>query len=141
MDINVWDFLTFRNVLAAILLLPLLTMLACAPFHYALSKNAREWLTLFGFLGFVANIVLAIECCYRIINSVIAYAVEKPKLVFDHKLNTLVYYQEPYSYKYIVFAVIFFGVSFLTWQLVNKVSPWELKGKKNSEVTSLDLNK
>lgn len=141
MDINVWDFLTFRNVLAAILLSPLLTMLAFAPFYHALSKNAREWLTLFGFAGFVANIVLAIECCYQIINSVIAYAVEKPKLVFDTNSNSLVYYQEPCNYKYIVFAVIFFVISFLTWQLVNKFYPWERESKKNSEFTSLDLNK
>lgn len=125
----------------AILLVPLLTMLAFVPFYHALSKNTREWLTLFGFLGFVANIVLAIECCYQTINSLIAYAVAKPKLVFDTKLSRMVYYQEPYNYKYIVFAIIFFVISFLTWRLVNKFYPWERESKKDSEFTSLDLNK
>ena len=141
MDINIWDFLTFRNVLAAILLLPLLTMLGFVPFYHALSKNAREWVALFGFLGFFANIVLGIECCYQIINSAIYYAIEKPKLVFDTKSSQMVYYQEPYNYKYIVFAIIFFVISFLTWQLVNKFYPWERESKKDADFTSLDLNK
>ncbi|HEX9961649.1 MAG TPA: hypothetical protein VGB00_11985, partial [Pyrinomonadaceae bacterium] len=70
MDINIWDFLTLRNVVSAILVLPLLTMIVFLPFLYTLSKNAREWLTLFGFSGFIANIVLAVECCYRILNSI-----------------------------------------------------------------------
>jgi hypothetical protein len=141
MDINIWEFLTLRNVIMAILVLPLLSLLALAPFLYSLSKNAREWLTLFGFAGFIANIVLAVECCYRILNSLVAYAIQKPTLVFDRKLERMVYYQEPYDFRYIIYAVIFFSISFLTWQLVDKFSPWEFKGKKNSEVTTLDLNK
>lgn len=141
MDINIWDFLTFRQIIWAILVLPLLTMLVFVPFLSALSKNAREWLTLFGFLGFIANIVLAVECCYQIINSLIAYATRKPELVFDTKLSIMVYHEEPYDFKYVVYAVIFFSVSFLTWQILNKFSPWEIKSRKKSEVISLDLNK
>jgi hypothetical protein len=141
MDIDIRDFLTLRHVVMAILILPLLTLLVMMPFLYSLPKNAREWLTLFGFLGFIANIVLAVECCYRILNSLLAYAAQKPTLVFDRKLNTMVSYQEPYDFRYIVYAVIFLGISLLTWQLVDKFSPWEFKSKKNSDVTSLDLNK
>lgn len=127
--------------MAAILVLPLLTMLFFVPFLYSLSKNAREWLTIFGFLGFIANIVLAIECCYRILNSILAYATQKPTLVFDPKLERMVSYQEPYDFRYIVYAAIFFSISFLTWLLLDKISPWEQKSKKNSEVISLDLTK
>lgn len=141
MDINIWDFLTLRTIIWAILTLPLLTMLAFMPFLYSLSKNAREWLTIFGFLGFIANIALAVECCYQIINSVIAYAIRKPELVFDTKLSRMVYHQEPYNFKYVVYAVIFLSISFLTWQILNRFSPWEVKSKKKSEFTSLDLNK
>jgi cell division protein FtsW (lipid II flippase) len=139
--ISIWDFLTLRNVILAILVLPLLTMLIFVPFLYSISKNAREWLTVFGFFGFVANIVLAVECCYRILNSILYYAMQKPTLVFDRKLERMVYYQEPYDFTYVVYAVIFLSISFLTWQLIDKVSPWELKRKKSSEITSLDLNK
>jgi hypothetical protein len=141
MDIDIRDFLTLRHVVMAILVLPLLTLLVMMPFLYSLPKNAREWLTLFGFLGFIANIVLAVECGYRILNSLLAYAAQKPTLVFDRKLNTMVSYQEPYDFRYIVYALIFLGISLLTWQLVDKFSPWEFKSKKNSDVTSLDLNK
>ena len=116
-------------------------MIVFLPFLYTLSKNAREWLTLFGFSGFIANIVLAVECCYRILNSIIAYATQKPTLIFDRKLNTIVSYQEPYDFRYIVYAIIFLGISLLTWQILDKVSPWSEKSKKNSEFTSLDLNK
>ncbi|HEY0050667.1 MAG TPA: hypothetical protein VGB68_15345 [Pyrinomonadaceae bacterium] len=141
MDINISDFLTPRNVMLAILVLPFLTMLVFVPFLYTISRNAREWLTIFGFLGFIANIVLAVECCYRILNSILAYATQKPTLVFDQKSSRMVYQQEPYDFRYIGYALIFFGISFLTWQLLNKFSPWETKRNKESEVISLDLNK
>ncbi|HLM02542.1 MAG TPA: hypothetical protein VK400_15930, partial [Pyrinomonadaceae bacterium] len=86
------------------------------------------------------NIVLAVECCYRILNSIIAYANQKPTLVFDSKSSMMVSHHEPYDFRYIVYAAIFFSISFLTWQLLNKFSPWEVKGKKKSETISLDLN-
>jgi hypothetical protein len=132
MDINIWDFLTLRNVILAILVFPLLTLLIFLPFSHALSKNTREWLVIFGLLGFIANGVLTVECCYRILSSVLTYMTQKPSLVFDSKLNTMVYRQEPFDFTYIIQAVIFSSITFLTWQLVDKIYPWKQKKKQKT---------
>jgi hypothetical protein len=91
-----WSLVTFRNVAPALCCLPLLTMTICLSFFKYLSKTAREWVTLFGLLGFVVNVVLVVEAAFRTFGVILEYLTQKPQLVYDSKSQRMANYNEPF---------------------------------------------
>jgi ABC-type Na+ efflux pump permease subunit len=127
MGINIWDFFTLRALIMAILVLPLLTMLVFLPFFYSLTKDRQETLGMIGFLGFFANIVLCVECGYRVIWQFSA-------ILFFNNNN-------PFEFKYLVFGLITLGIAVFSYRL--SVKFYSLVKDTNNEpgITALNLDK
>ena len=145
MEINIWQYLTFWNVLLVILALPLVTMLMTLPFLSLLSKNAKEWFELLGFFGAVASAVIVIELGLRTIASVIAYSVQKPQYFSEITNGTfrMVKRYEPFESFYVTYFIVFLIISVATW-IVTDIYSTKKKfgraGKKYSEKNPLNLN-
>ena len=125
--INIWELFTFRIWIMAILVLPLLTLLIFLPFFHSLSKDRQETLGLIGFLGFYANIVLCVECVYRIIYQFITI------LFFNKRID--------FEFKYFTFGLTTLVIAILSYHLSGYFYSIEVDSKDESEVTSLNLNK
>ena len=93
-----WSLATFRNVLLAILMVPLLTLLVLKPFSQYFSREKNEWLSILGYLGLVANGVLAVEAGYRTIGALYFHFTQKPNVFWDNKAGSLVSRLEPFDY-------------------------------------------
>lgn len=127
MEINIWDLLNLRLLIAAVLALPLLTMLAVLPVFHSLSKNARESLALFGLLGFIASSVLCVEIVMRIVGHLLAIT------FFDE--------DEPFRFGLLFYGAAALAIALVTWQLTASFDPSEDRRKKSSGFTSLNLRK
>jgi hypothetical protein len=141
MNIDIFDFLTLRHVLWALLVLPLATMLVVFPFVHSLSKNTREWVGIFGLLGFIVNSVFAVEACYGVVRSIFKYLTKKPQVYFDMKTERMVTEQITFDSSYVIGVLIFFGIAFLTWKLLDYIYPRGSKPSSDEDVTTLGLNK
>ncbi len=143
MDINITDYLTFRNIILAIFCLPLVTMLITMPFLPLLSKSAKEWFNLLGFFGAVANSVIVVELGYRTIASVIEFIFQKPQMRFDHKINRMINYYESFDSFSLKYLIVFLIMSAATWIVADIYSSkrkfWRA-GKPYSEKNPLNLN-
>ncbi len=145
MDINITDYLTFRNIILAIFCLPLVTMLVTLPFLSLLSKNAKEWFELFGFFGAIANAVIVIELGFRTIAEVITYSTQKPKY-FSEVTNgrfEMVKRLEPFDSFPLKYFVVFLIIAIATWLMTDIYSTkrkFGRAGKKYSEKNPLNLN-
>lgn len=145
MDINIWDYFTFRNVILAIFCLPLLTMLVTMPFLSLLSKNTKEWFELLGFFGAIANSVVVIELTFRTIAEVIAYSTQKPQYfseITNERMEMLKRY-EPFDSFALKYLVVFLIISVATWIVADIYSTKRKFGqvvKKYSEKNPLNLS-
>lgn len=143
MDIQFTDYLTFRNIILAIFCLPLVTMLVTLPFLSVLSKSTKEWFELLGFFGAIANAVIVIELGFRTIASVIDFIFQKPQMRFDHKLNTMINYYEPFDSFALKYFFVFLIIAVATWIVADIYSTkrkFGRAGKKYSEKNPLNLN-
>lgn len=145
MDINIWDYFTFRNMILAIFCLPLLMMLVTLPFLSLLSKSAKEWFELLGFFGAIANVVVVIELGFRTIAEVIYYSTQKPQYFSDvtnGRFEMVKRYDsfDSFSLKYFI---VFLIISVATW-IVTDIYSTKRKfgrvGRKYSEKNPLNLN-
>lgn len=145
MDINIWDYFTFRNVILAIFCLPLVTMLVTIPFLSLLSKSTKEWFELLGFFGAIASAVIVIELGLRTIATVIVYFTQKPKY-FSEIMNgriDMVKRYEPFESFYVTYFIVFLIISIATWILTDIYSTkrkFGKAGKSYSEKNPLNLS-
>lgn len=139
MDVNIWQYLTFWNVILVIFCLPLVTMLITMPFVSLLSKNIKEWLNLFGILGFVANCIVVVRLAFWTFGTFIAYYKQKPQIVFDSKLSRFTNYHEPFDSSLLIYVVMFLILTIATGVMVAKKKNGRL-GKSYSEKNPLNLN-
>ena len=126
MAIDIWDFLTLRALIMAILVLPLLIMLGFFPFFYSLSKDRQETLGMIGFLGFFANIALSVECCYRVIAQLFT-------ILFLNNRN-------PFEFKYFAFGLITVVIAIFSYHFSVRFYSLE-QTKDEPEIASLNLDK
>ena len=127
MAISIWELFTFRVWIMAILVLPLLTMLLFLPFFHSLSKDTKETLGCIGFFWFFANIVLCVECGYRIIYQFLIILISNDR--------------NPFEFKYFTFGLTTLGIAVFTYHLSGKFYEIKVDRKNKSEITSLNLNK
>lgn len=133
---------TFRNILLAVLMLPLLTMVVLLPIYQYLSKNTKEWIAIFGVFGYIANGVLAVESAFRAIGAIIDYLSQKPTVYFNHKTNRMASKYEPFDSDWIVYLIVLVIITILSAVLANYYNPAKYgSGKRNqdSEINSLNL--
>ena len=138
-----WSLATVRNVLLLILTFPLLTLLVLLPLAKHFSKSTREWLAIFGLVGFIANSVLAVECAFRTINAAIYYFTQKPSLYFDSKTNRMVSQIDEFESFWIVYFIVFVVIAVITWTFTNHYYSSTLGKsslKSDSGINSLKLN-
>ncbi len=145
MDINIWQYLTFWNVLLVILALPLVTMLITMPFLGLISKGINEWLNILGIFGFIANCIVIVRLTVWTLASVIAYYKQKPQL-FSEITNgqfRMVKHYEPFDSSLIVYLTAFVVIAITTWVVLDVYSTRKKLGrlgKKYSEENPLNLN-
>lgn len=144
MDIvtSLGSFATFRNILLAILMLPLLTMVVLLPIYQYFSKTTKEWIAIFGVFGYIANGVLAVESAFRVINEVIYYFTQKPTVYFNDKTNRMTSRYESFDSDWIVYLIVLVIITILSAVLANYYNPAKYgSGKRNqdSEINSLNL--
>lgn len=140
---NIWSLATFRNVLLLILTFPLLTLLVLLPLFQHFSKSTREWLAIFGLLGFIANSVLAVECAFRLIDAVYYYYTQKPSVFFDSKTHRMVSRYDAFESYWIVYFIIFAVIAVITWTFTNHYYSSTLGNssrKRDSDINLLNLN-
>src|SRR6476660_8582335 len=113
------SFATFRNILLAVLMLPLLTMAVSLPLYQYLSKNTKEWIAIFGVFGFIANGVLAVESGFRAIGGLIDHLTQKPTVYFNHKTNRMASKYEPFDSDWIVYLIVLIIITILSGVLAN----------------------
>lgn len=133
---------TFRNILLAILMLPLLTMVILLPIYQYFSKTTKEWIAIFGVFGFIANGVLAVESGFRAIGGVIDYLSQKPTVYFNHKTNRMASKYEPFDSDWIVYLIVLVIITILSGVLANYYYPSKSGGSRrnqDSEINSLNL--
>lgn len=141
MDINIGDYVTFRNVVLVIFCLPLVTMLVSSPFIWAISKGIREAINMVGYLGAVANAVVSVELAFRTIAAILEYKYQKPQIVFDIKSGMTSRY-EPFDSAPIIYLIVFLVITIATF-VVADIYSLKMKcgplAKPNSEQNPLNL--
>ena len=146
---DIWDIFTnlgrlatFRNILLAILMLPLLTMVALLPIYQYFSKNTKEWIAIFGVFGYLANGVLAVESAFRTIGEVVHYFTQKPSLYFDSKAGRMVSKYDSFDSSWLSYLIVLVVIAVLSAIFTNYYNPSENgRGKRNQDsgINSLNL--
>jgi hypothetical protein len=133
-----WSLATFRNLLAAILMLPLLTLVVMIPFSRYFSKEKNEWLSVLGYSGLVASGVLAVETLYRTVYALYFHFTQKPKVFFDNIAGTPVSRLETFDYTPLVYLIILVVIAVLSGVFADFYSP--AKNDKGNRKQDSDLN-
>ncbi len=139
---NLWSLVTFRNVLLAILTLPLLTMVVLLQVHQHFSKNTKEWIAIFGVFGYLANGVLAVESAFRTIGEVVYYFTQKPSLYFDSKAGRMASKYDSFDsswLSYLIVLVVIAVLSAIFTDYYNSSTNGGGKRNRGSEINSLNL--
>ena len=140
MEINIWDYLTFRKIILAVFCLPLVTMLLTMPFLGLIPKGVKTGINFFGYFGGVAGSVVAVELVYRTIGSIIDYKYQKPQIVFD---KTIKQRYEPFDSEPLIYLIVFIVLAAASYVVAdiysNKIKYGRIK-KPYSEKNPLDLN-
>lgn len=137
-----WSLATFRNVLLAILTLPLLTMVVLLPGHQHFSKDTKEWIAIFGVFGYLANGVLAVESALRTIGEVVYYFTQKPSLYFDSKAERMVSKYDSFDSSWLSYLIVLVVIAVLSAIFTDYYNPSKNGGGKrnrDSEINSLNL--
>lgn len=140
MDINIWDYLTFRNVILAVFCLPLATMLTTIPFLGVISKGVKSSINGFGYFGAIASSVIVIELVYRTIGSIIDFKYQKPKIVFDKGVTNR---YESFDSDPPIYLIVFLIIAAASW-VMSDIYGTKIKfgsaGKPYSGKNPLNLN-
>jgi hypothetical protein len=146
MDISdIFNYLTFRNIILAIFCLPLAAMLITMPFLSLLSKSAKEWLEILGFFGAIGNCVVVIELAFRTIAEIIYYSTQKPQYFSDTENGnfTLVKHYDHFDTFPVKYFFVFLLITVSTW-IVMDINSTKKKfgraGKKYSGKNPLNLS-
>lgn len=141
MDVNIGDYLTFRNIVLVVFSLPLLIMIASYPFVGLISKGIKQLIEAVGYLGAIVSAVVSIELIYWTIASIIDHKYQKPQLVFDSKLKPTTNY-EPFDSTPLLYLIVFLALSISTWVVASLYSTrvkFGGSGKSYSNQNPLDL--
>lgn len=140
MDINIWDYLTFRNVILVIFCLPLVPMLMTMPFLSLIPKGIKIFINAFGYLGAVASSVVVIELVYRTIGSIIDFKYQKPKIIFDKGITNR---YEPFDTAPLIYLIVFLIIAAASWAAADIYAAkmkYGYSGKPYSGKNPLSLN-
>lgn len=142
MDINILDYLTFRNVILAIFCLPLATMLLTIPFLGVIPKGVKNFINNFGYVSAFITIVIVIELIYRTIGSIIDFKYQEPKMIFDFDKGITNRY-EPFDSGPLIYLIVFLIIAAASW-VISDIYATKMKygdsGKPYSEKNPLNLS-
>ena len=142
MDINITDYLTFRNVILAIFCLPLAAMLITMSFLRLIPKGIKNFINGFGYFSAIITSVIAIELIYRTIDSIINFKYQEPKMIFDFDKGITNRY-EPFDSDPLIYLIVFLIIAAASW-VISDIYATKMKfghsGKPYSEKNPLNLN-
>lgn len=140
MDINITDYLTFRNVILAIFCLPLTTMLITMSFLSIIPKGIKNFINGFGYFGAIVSSVIVIELVYRTIGSIIDFKYQKPKIIFDKGITNR---YESFDSDPLIYLIVFLIIAAASW-VISDIYAAKMKyghsGKPYSGKNPLNLN-
>lgn len=142
MDINISDYLTFRNIILSIFCLPLVTMLVTMSFLRLIPKGVKNFINNFGYVSAFVTTVIVIELIYRTIGSIIDFKYQEPKMIFDFDKGITNRY-EPFDSGPLIYLIVFLIIAAVSW-VISDIYATKMKygdsGKPYSEKNPLNLS-